>query len=148
MRAYLDVCCLNRPFDDQSQERVRLEAEAVTLFLRLVSINQHEWITSEAVEDELKRMPSEEQRICVSALLRHATGCLQISQANWELARHYIAQGLGAMDALHLAVAETAHCDILLTTDDSFLRKAAGLQPRPRVRVANPAKWIAEVLEP
>ncbi|MBE2197400.1 MAG: hypothetical protein IAE79_02240 [Anaerolinea sp.] len=27
MRVYLDVCCLNRPFDDQSQERIQLEAE-------------------------------------------------------------------------------------------------------------------------
>ncbi|MGQ0592841.1 MAG: PIN domain-containing protein, partial [Gammaproteobacteria bacterium] len=26
-RIYLDACCLNRPFDDQQQDRVRLEAE-------------------------------------------------------------------------------------------------------------------------
>jgi hypothetical protein len=24
MKIYLDVCCLNRPFDDQMQDRVRL----------------------------------------------------------------------------------------------------------------------------
>ena len=29
MRLYLDSCCLNRPFDDQNQLRVRLEAEAI-----------------------------------------------------------------------------------------------------------------------
>jgi hypothetical protein len=28
MRVYLDVCSFNRPFDDQSQLRIRLEAEA------------------------------------------------------------------------------------------------------------------------
>jgi hypothetical protein len=28
MLIYLDNCCFNRPFDDQSQARVRLEAEA------------------------------------------------------------------------------------------------------------------------
>jgi len=28
MRVYLDNCCFNRPFDDQSQARIRLEAEA------------------------------------------------------------------------------------------------------------------------
>jgi hypothetical protein len=28
VRVYLDNCCLNRPFDDQRQMRVRLEAEA------------------------------------------------------------------------------------------------------------------------
>ncbi len=30
---YLDVCCLNRPFDDQRQDRIRLEADAVLLIL-------------------------------------------------------------------------------------------------------------------
>jgi hypothetical protein len=33
-KVYLDVCCLNRPFDDQQQDRVHLEAEAVLLILK------------------------------------------------------------------------------------------------------------------
>jgi hypothetical protein len=33
-RVYLDVCCLNRPLDDSSQDRIRLEAEAVLLIYR------------------------------------------------------------------------------------------------------------------
>jgi hypothetical protein len=28
MKIYLDNCCFNRPFDDQSHLRIRLEAEA------------------------------------------------------------------------------------------------------------------------
>lgn len=28
MRVYMDNCCFNRPFDDQTQTRVRLETEA------------------------------------------------------------------------------------------------------------------------
>ena len=28
MKIYLDNCCFNRPFDDQNQLKVRLEAEA------------------------------------------------------------------------------------------------------------------------
>jgi len=31
---YLDVCCLNRPFDDQTQDRIHLESEAVLLILK------------------------------------------------------------------------------------------------------------------
>jgi len=35
MLVYLDNCCFNRPFDDQSQLRVQLEAEKfITLILR------------------------------------------------------------------------------------------------------------------
>lgn len=32
MKVYLDACCLNRPFDDQTQGRIRLEAEAFCSF--------------------------------------------------------------------------------------------------------------------
>ena len=34
MKLYLDNCCYNRPFDDQSQERVHLESEAVLIILK------------------------------------------------------------------------------------------------------------------
>jgi len=30
----MDVCCLNRPFDDHSQDKVRFEAEAVISILK------------------------------------------------------------------------------------------------------------------
>jgi hypothetical protein len=39
---YLDVCCLNRPFDDQTQERIRLEAEAVLHILAIVQYHEQE----------------------------------------------------------------------------------------------------------
>jgi hypothetical protein len=35
-RVYFDTCALNRPFDDQSQPRIRLETEAVEHVLRAV----------------------------------------------------------------------------------------------------------------
>jgi len=28
LRIYLDLCCFNRPYDDQGQVRIRLETEA------------------------------------------------------------------------------------------------------------------------
>lgn len=37
---YLDVCCFNRPYDDQTQDRVRLEAEAVLLILRRIEAGE------------------------------------------------------------------------------------------------------------
>ncbi|WGV24020.1 hypothetical protein [Halotia branconii] len=32
-KIYLDACCLNRPFDDQAQPRIYLEAQAVMTIL-------------------------------------------------------------------------------------------------------------------
>ena len=48
------------------------------------------------------------------------------------------------MDGLHVAMAETGACDVLLTTDDELLRRAGGLSPPLRLKVANPARWVLE----
>jgi hypothetical protein len=46
---YLDVCCFNRPFDDQTQERVRLESEAVLLILGRCQRGELQLVGSEAI---------------------------------------------------------------------------------------------------
>jgi len=43
-KVYFDVCCLNRPFDDQNQARIRLEAEAVLMMLNRCEAGDWEWI--------------------------------------------------------------------------------------------------------
>ena len=53
LKIYLDVCCLQRPFDDQRQVRVHLEAEAVKLILAQVEAGELIWIGSEVVEFEV-----------------------------------------------------------------------------------------------
>ena len=52
MTIYLDVCCLNRPFDDQSQNRVRLEAEAILSILEMAQSDKLEIISSDVIDDE------------------------------------------------------------------------------------------------
>jgi hypothetical protein len=37
MKVYLDTCSLNLPFDDQGQERIRLEIESVMIILSVYS---------------------------------------------------------------------------------------------------------------
>jgi len=52
--------------------------------------------------------------------------------------------GYGVFDALHLACLEAARVDVMLTTDDSFVRKASRGDGRPRVAVRNPLSWSQE----
>ena len=68
-RIYLDVCCLNRPFDDQTQARIRLEAEAVLIILGQCEAGQWEWIASEVVDTEVGRIPNPERRRRVQLLI-------------------------------------------------------------------------------
>jgi hypothetical protein len=69
MRVYLDACCLSRLTDDQSQPRVRAEAEAVQRILELARIGAVEWISSVALEAEVAGNPDIESRREMEALL-------------------------------------------------------------------------------
>jgi hypothetical protein len=40
MRIYLDNCCLQRPLDDQTHPRVRVETEAVFIVLAAVQAGE------------------------------------------------------------------------------------------------------------
>ena len=49
MKLYLDLCCLNRPFDDQSQARVAMESQAVVLILEKIDRGEHDLCNSAAL---------------------------------------------------------------------------------------------------
>jgi len=144
MRIYLDACCLLRPLDDQSQHRIRVESEAVCVILELCGKGLHRWISSETVEYEVLRDPDEEHRGIVAGMLRFADERLLADDRSIALARRLVELGIGPMDALHLAIAETGGCDALLTTDDELLRRAGQVRPPLRLKVANPARWLLE----
>ena len=68
MKVYLDACCLSRITDDQSQARVRDEAEAIEHILSQVRLGVVDLISSEALEDEARRNPSLKRRLEVEML--------------------------------------------------------------------------------
>jgi predicted nucleic acid-binding protein len=142
---YLDVCCLNRPFDDQTQLRIRLEAEAITLILTRVRAGVWRWLTSGAVEFELNAGPTGPRRQWIEQLLRFASESAPISPPVVARAQQLVALGFRALDALHLACAESGQADVLLTTDDQFLRVARRNAARLHVTVHNPVSWLQEV---
>lgn len=144
MRVYLDACCLNRLTDDQGQSRIRQEANAVELILRRVQQGEIRWLSSEALKDEIGRSPNLERRLENAALLSLAAETVGIDDAIVGLATELEGAGYGAYDALHLACAEAALADVLLTTDDGFIRKASRGDGKPLVAVRNPLSWGGE----
>ena len=57
MNIYLDVSCLNRPFDDQAQARIRREAEAITIILEQCELGDWQHVSSEMASIEIDAMP-------------------------------------------------------------------------------------------
>jgi hypothetical protein len=144
MRIYLDACCYNRPFDDPGIDRNHLEAEAVVAILGHVQQGQWRLVGSEALDRELGGISETDRRQAVLGMLAAASESIAVTQAEYDRSVELMRMGFKRLDSLHLACAESAHCNVLLTTDDRFIRKAARYASRLAVEVRNPVDWLLE----
>jgi predicted nucleic acid-binding protein len=144
-KIYLDVCCLNRPFDDQSQPRIRLESEAIVMILGRIASGEWTWVGSEVMAFEISRTPNAELRLRTLTQLGLVATMVKIGEPEVSRAEELEILGFHEMDALHLACAESANVDLFLTTDDRLLRLATRLKDQIKARVANPVTWLREV---
>ncbi len=149
MKIYLDVCCINRPFDDQNEERIRMESEAVLAILKRClsewTLISSEAIDYEAIDYEVSRIPDAERRSKVEQIASISREKTIVDESVVSRAREIEMQGLKPMDALHLACAERS-ADVMLTTDDEILRAAIRMSADIKIGVMNPARWLLDVL--
>ncbi|MCB2263898.1 MAG: PIN domain-containing protein [Candidatus Thiosymbion ectosymbiont of Robbea hypermnestra] len=124
MRIYLDSCSLQRPLDDQTQLRIRVETEAIISILAAAQAGGVVLLNSEALEYETGRIPDKQRRTEIAAVLASTNEYLEITAQVETLAIILEGHGIGPMDAVHLALASTAKVDFFATCDDRLLRKA------------------------
>ncbi len=141
-RIYLDVCCLNRPFDDQTQQRIHLETEAVLLILNQCKVGDWKLVTSNALDTEIGLTPNPTRLRQVQELLSIATIKVQTSTALEKRIADLTKLSFTFYDAAHIASAERSQCDIFLTTDDRLLRRARQNLDQLGVKIENPLQWL------
>ena len=144
MKIYLDVCCLNRPFDDQTQERVHLETEAIEFILLHFEKGDWRWVGSEALIYEVNHVTNIDRRFNIFRLMSLIQESRSVSEKSIARAKQLVDLGFKALDALHIACAEDAKADVFLTTDDRLLKTAMRNAKVIDVCVANPLKWLEE----
>jgi len=143
-KIYLDVCCLNRPFDDWGQPRIRLEAEAVIAILDRCQIGDWLMVTSTALVSEFSQTPETIRKQQVMDFLAAAKTETKVTLETIKRVGDLQELGFKSFDALHISCAEAAKVDALITTDDRLLRKVTTHADRLDVRVQNPLTWIME----
>lgn len=141
MRIYLDNCCYNRPFDDQSQLRVRLETEAKLRIQYLMRTGVVEYAWSKVLDYELGQSPYFDQIDEICDWADWAAVYVEMEDSIATDGAAIMRYGVKRMDALHLASAKAAGCDWFLTTDRGILKHISSLDG---MRVANPVDFAME----
>ncbi|MBN3951297.1 MAG: hypothetical protein HWQ38_34440 [Nostoc sp. NMS7] len=141
-KIYLDVCCLNRPFDDCTQERVRLEGEAILSIMERIRIREWRLVTSEAIRVELEKMRNLDKLENILKFLEFAVITINIDEGVDFRSQQLENLGFGLYDSFHIACAEVAQADVLLSTDDRLLKNSLRHQGLLKVSVDNPVTWL------
>ncbi len=124
MLVYLDNCCFNRPFDDQKQLRIRIEAEAKLGIQEAVRSGDVELAWSYILDFENENNPFPDRRERTREWRRYAkVDCVEKPEIK-SRARGLKKAGLHDIDALHVAGAIHVGCDYFLTTDDRILNRS------------------------
>lgn len=135
---------MNRPFDDQSDLRVRLESEAIKVILLLCEQKEWHLVSSKVVEFEIAHTPDQMRRKKLESINSLSNSFVEINEFIASRAKEFENLGLQAFDAMHLACAENK-ADVFLTTDDKFLKQALKIGDL-KIKISNPIPWLEEVL--
>ena len=141
MRVYLDNCCFNRPFDEQTQLRVRLETEAKLRVQSYMRSGLVEYVWSAVLDYEIERSPYWRRRELILPWAEGAACYVHMDDFIISRGAEIMSLGIKQKDALHLASAEFASCDWFLTTDRGILKKVSVLNG---MRVASPVDYVME----
>lgn len=145
-KIYFDTCCINRPFDDQTQVRVRLEAEAMLFILSRIENGEWEWVGSEVLMDEIEQTLDTQRLSRVKLLSDFVQDVIEVNEKEVKRAKELQKEGFQVFDALHIACAESGKADVFLSTDDRLLKQAKRVSKRLKVRVENPLAWVEEMI--
>lgn len=123
MRIYLDMCCFNRPYDDQTQVRIRLETEAKVLLQQKVKDAECDLVWSATLDFECSNNPYEEHRHAIHQWRTLAVSVVMADHSVVSMAVNLAKQGIGHYDALHVASSMAGKADLFVTTDDRLIKK-------------------------
>ena len=144
MKIYLDTCCFNRPFDDQTQVRIRIESEAVLLILDRTERGELELVGSDALIYEIRRIPDPIRRRRVEMMYGEVKQNISIEDVIAKRADVIQRTGIWGLDAVHVACAEHAGADAMLTTDDRLIKICTGMTKQIGVPVLNPLQFLMQ----
>ncbi len=142
MLIYLDMCCFNRPFDDQSQVRIRFETEAKLLLQQHVREGELALAWSYVLDYENSINPFVDRQESITPWRSIAQTHVAETEEIIAKGKEMMSFGIKAFDALHVGCAIAAGADIFVSTDDALLRKLRNIS---KIQAMLPGEALARV---
>ena len=139
IKVYLDTCCYNRPYDDQTQLRINLEAQAKLFIQKQIVDGKLKLIYSFISVYENSQNPYSIRKNAISDFFSNAS--IYISEDNVNVIKQRASEimktGIKTKDALHISCAIEGKADYFVTTDIRLLKYSSD-----EVKIINPIDLI------
>jgi predicted nucleic acid-binding protein len=142
MRIYLDNCSYNRPFDDQTQMKIRLETSAKLFIQNEIQNGVHELVWSFMNDMENNDNPYDDRRGSIQKWESVAKYNCKTSVEILETGKVIGKLKIKPKDSLNIACAIESNCDYFITTDAKLLNKNID-----GIKIVNPMDFIVETEE-
>jgi len=139
IRLYLDNCCFNRPYDDQTDLNIRLESEAKLFIQNEILEDNYELAWSFMMDYEITANPFYDRQLAFMKWKNRAAIDVDPTERILIKGREIMQKNIKQKDAIHIACAIKAECDYFLTTDRKVLNKNI-----PEIKLINPLDFIRQ----
>lgn len=139
VKVYLDTCCYNRPYDDQTQLRINLEAQAKLFIQKQIVDGKLDLIYSFISVYENSQNPFAIRKNAIFDFFSNAM--IYIDESNVEVIKQRAGEimktGIKTKDALHVSCAIEGKANYFVTTDIRLLKYSSD-----EVKIINPIDLI------
>ena len=123
LNIYLDNCCFNRPFDDQSYLSIFLETYAKLAVQDLINEKEINLSWSFILDYENNANPDEIIKQEIFSWRNKAYKMINRNDTLLQAAQILKESGFGNKDALHIAASKEADADYFITVDKGILKR-------------------------
>lgn len=145
MRIYLDMCCYNRPYDDQSQLKISMETQSKLYIQTLIKDGKLELAASYMLRYECGNNPFEMRRNAIFDFIDRNT-CVYVGMERQMVieakAAEIMKTGVKYKDACHVASAIYAECEYFISTDTRLLKYKSS-----EIKMVTPIEFVTEMEE-
>ena len=141
---YLDNCCFNRPYDDQSQLVIKLETEAKIAIQERIKNGLYLLHWSYILDFENSNNPFIERKTEIKKWKELSVTDIGETDTIIDRMNKLCTLGIKTLDSLHISCSIEQNCSYFLTVDKGILKKAQYIK---EIKVLSPIEFIIEMEE-
>jgi predicted nucleic acid-binding protein len=139
---YKDCCCLCRPYDDITQNKIYVEGLIIQTILSECMHGPWTLVGCDILEYEIAKIQNTDKKNAVLELYKIKTENIKINETIIKRASEIQKYGIKLIDSLHFASAEYKKVNVLLTFDKDFIK--ASKRVGSLLMVQSPINWFTE----